>query len=98
TERNPAQPFGRNDSAQSLTIERKHLAQAGMKHQRLFAEHKKLVEREPRGRCDIRHEGRKPVNAIGDFRDLRFHRSLCKRVNIRGTAMCSELKSACQYS
>ena len=75
-EGDPAQALGRDDAADGVAVERKHLAQAGVEHQRLVAEHEELVEGEAGGRGDVRHEGREPVDAVGDFVDPGFHEFL----------------------
>ena len=62
--------------AERVAVERKHLAQAGVEHQRLVAEDEELVEGEAGGRGDVRHIGREPVDAVGDFADLGFHEFL----------------------
>ena len=72
-EGDPAQALGRNDAAKRVAVERKHLAQAGVEHQRLVAEDEELVEGEAGGRGDVRHVGREPIDAVGDFADLGFH-------------------------
>jgi hypothetical protein len=83
-ERHPAQLFGRYDAGERLAVERKHLTQAGVEHQRLVAEDEELVESEACRRRDIRHEGRKAVNALGDFVDSALHGfSPCGVVDIR---------------
>ena len=67
-EGDPAQPFRRNDAAHAIAVEREHLAQAGVEHQRLVSEHEKLIEDKAGRRGDVRHEGREPKDAVGDFR------------------------------
>ena len=59
-----------------VAVEREHLAQAGVEHQRLVAEDQELVEGEAGGRGDVRHKGREPIDAVGDFVDLGFHEFL----------------------
>jgi hypothetical protein len=44
-----------------------------MEQQGLIAQDKKVVEREPRGRRDIRDLGRDAINVIRNLVDLRFH-------------------------
>ena len=75
-EGDPAQALGRNEAAHGVAVERKHLAQAGVEHQRLVAEDEELVEGEAGRRGDVRHEGREPVDAVGDFSDLGLHSCL----------------------
>jgi hypothetical protein len=75
-ERDPAQALGRDDAAKRVAVERKHLAQTGVEHQRLVAEDEKLVEGEAGGRGDVRHVGREPVDAVADLADCRFHEFL----------------------
>jgi hypothetical protein len=72
-ERDPAQLLGRNEAAQRVTRERKHLPQSGVKQQRLVADDEELIEGEARRRRDVRHEGREPIDAVGDFVDPGLH-------------------------
>jgi hypothetical protein len=74
-EGDPAQALQRDEPAHGVAVERKHLAQTGVKHQRRVAENEELVETEARGRGDVGHEGREPVDAVGDFADPGFHES-----------------------
>jgi hypothetical protein len=55
--------------------------------QRLVGEHEELIEDEAGGRGDLRHEGREPKDAVGDFRDLGFQGELPK---FDDTQMCNE--------
>ena len=59
--------------ASAVAVEREHLAQAGVEQQRLVAEDEELVEGEAGRRRDIRHEGREPVDAVGDLVDPGLH-------------------------
>ena len=72
-EGDPAQPFGRDEPADGLADEREHPPQAGVEQQRLVPEDEELVEGEAGGRRDLRHEGREPVDAVGDLVDPGFH-------------------------
>ena len=72
----PAQSLGRDDPAERFAVERKHLAQASVKHQRLVAEDEELVEGKARRRGDVRHIGRQAIDAAGDFADFGFHEFL----------------------
>ena len=56
-----------------VAVEREHLPQPGVEHQRLVAEDEELVEGEAGRRRDVRHEGREAVDAVGDLVDLGFH-------------------------
>ena len=56
-----------------LADEREHLPQAGVEQQRLVAEDEELVEGEAGRRRDLRHEGREPIDAVGDFVDPGRH-------------------------
>src|SRR5262249_18790555 len=73
TRPDPAQTLWRRDASQGVAIEMKHFSKTGVKHQRFVAQHKKLIEGETGGRRDVRHIGREPVDAVGDFADFRFH-------------------------
>jgi hypothetical protein len=72
-ERDPAQPLRVDQPRESLTHQREHVAVAGMKEQRLVAKDDELVESEAGRGCDLRHKGREPVDAVGDFADAGFH-------------------------
>jgi hypothetical protein len=71
----PAQSFGRHDAAEGVASEAEHLAQTGVKQKRFVAQDQKLIEDEAGGRGDIRHKGREPEDAVGDFADLGLHAS-----------------------
>jgi hypothetical protein len=75
-ERDPAQALDLDDLGDRLAVERKHLMQAGVEQQRLLAAHKEGVEGKAGRRRDLRHIGREPENAVGDFSDLGFHNVL----------------------
>ena len=72
-EGDPAQPLGRHDAAERIVVERKHLAQAGVEHQRLVTEDEKLIEGEAGRRGDARDEGREAINSVCNFSNLRVH-------------------------
>src|SRR5262249_10899935 len=72
----PAKALRREDAADGIAVQREHLSQAGVKHQRRVAHHHELVEGEAGRRRDVGHVGREPENAVGDLVDFRFHDNL----------------------
>ena len=72
-EGDPAQPLGGHDAREGVAIERKHLAQSRVEHERLVAEDEELVEGEAGRRGDVRDESGQAENAEGDFIDLGLH-------------------------
>ena len=72
-EGDPAQLLRRQDARQCLAVEREHLAQAGVEHQRLVAHDEELVEGEAGRRRDVGHKGGKTEDAVRDFRNPGFH-------------------------
>ena len=59
--------------ARGVAIERKHLAQSGVEHERLVAEDEELVEGEAGRRGDVGDKSGQTENAGGDFIDLGLH-------------------------
>src|SRR3546814_2270459 len=73
TEADPAQPLDRQDPRDRRGYRIEHGPGAAVEQQRLLRIHQELVEGESRRRRDVRHEGREPVNAFRDLRNVGAH-------------------------
>ena len=73
TEADPPKLIDRHDRRNGRGDKREHPARATMEEQGLLGDNQKLIEREARGRRNVRNEGAQPENAVRNLSDFGFH-------------------------